>query len=74
MLVELRLDNEVRRQRLEAREVDPDDADMLFRVRPGKNAYERHVEPDLVVDTRANPDDVAADIADRARRLTITSL
>ena len=74
ILVELRLDNDARRKRLEAREVDPDDADMLFRIRPGKNAYEEHVEPDLVLDTSGEPDDVAAQIADRARRLTITSL
>ena len=74
ILVELKLDNDLRRKRLEAREVDPDDADMLFRIRPGKNAYEEHVEPDLVLDTSGEPDDVAALIADRARRLTITSL
>ena len=74
MLVELRLDNEVRRERLEAREPDPDDADMLFRIRPGKNAYEEHVEPDLVLDTSGDPDDVAVQIYERARRLTVGSV
>ena len=74
ILVELRLDNETRRQRLEAREVDPDDADMLFRIRPGKNAYEEHVEPDLVLDTSGDPDEVAAQICERARRLSVGTL
>jgi ribose 1,5-bisphosphokinase PhnN len=74
MLVELQLDNESRRQRLEAREVDPDDADMLFRVRPGKNAYEEHVEPDLVLDTAGDLEEIAAQICERARRLTFGSL
>ena len=74
MLIELTLDNEARRKRLEAREVDPDDADMLFRIRPGKNAYEEHIEPDLVFDTAGDPDDVAAQICERARRLTIGTL
>jgi 5-methylcytosine-specific restriction protein A len=74
LLVELRLDNDVRRQRLEAREVDPDDADMLFRIRPGKNAYEQHLEPDLVVDTAGDPDDVAKRICERARPLSVGTL
>jgi 5-methylcytosine-specific restriction protein A len=74
LLVELRLDNEVRRQRLEAREVDPDDADMLFRIRPGKNAYEQHLDPDLVLETSGDPEDVAAEICKRAQRLTVGTL
>jgi len=74
MLVELTLDNEARRKRLEAREVDPDDADMLFRVRPGPNAYDQHVDPDMVVDTAGDSDEIAAAICERARRLTVGTL
>jgi predicted kinase len=74
VLVELVLDNQTRRERLEQREVDEDDIDMLFRIRPGPNAYDTHVEPDLVVNTDQNPDAIADQIAKRVRKVSIGSL
>ena len=74
VLVQLVVDNEVRRKRLEAREVDPDDADMLFRVRPGPNSYDQHLEPDLVLDTSGDSAEIATQICERVRRLSVGTL
>ena len=74
VLVELTLDNETRRKRLEQREVDEDDIDMLFRIRPGPNAYDRHVEPDLRIDTDQDPSEIANQIANRVRKVSMGSL
>jgi predicted kinase len=74
VLVELVLDNQTRRERLEQREVDEDDIDMLFRIRPGPNAYDRHVEPDMTLDTDQDPGAVADQIANRVQKLSVGSL
>ena len=74
VLVELTLDNETRRKRLEQREVDEDDIDMLFRVRKGLNSYDRHVEPDMTLDTDQDPGAVADQIAKRVQMLSVGSL
>jgi predicted kinase len=74
VLVELTLDNKTRLQRLEAREVDPDDIEMLFKVRKGPNAYDRHIEPDLSISTDQDASEVAEQIAGRVRKLAVASL
>ena len=74
VLVELTLDNDTRRKRLEQREVDEDDIDMLFRVRPGLNSYDRHVEPDMTLDTDQDPGVVADQIANRVQKLSVGTL
>jgi hypothetical protein len=74
VLVELVLDNQTRRERLEQREVDEDDIDMLFRIKPGPNAYDRHVEPDMTLDTDQDPGAVADQIAKRVRSVSVGSL
>ena len=74
VLVELVLDNQTRRERLEQREVDEDDIDMLFRIKPGPNAYDRHVEPDMTLNTDQNPGAVADQIAKRVRSVSVGSL
>lgn len=74
VLVELTLDNDTRRKRLEQREVDEDDIDMLFRVRPGLNSYDRHVEPDMTLDTDQDPGVVANQIANRVQKLSVGTL
>ena len=74
VLVELTVSNETRLHRLQERERDPDDVEMLYRVKPGPNAYERHIEPDLTIETDADPGDVAAQICERARPVSVGTL
>ena len=73
-LIELTVSDRTRLERLQAREVDPDDVEMLYRVRKGPNSYDRHVEPDLSVQTDQDPAVVADEIAERYRVISVGSL
>jgi predicted kinase len=74
VLVELTVSDKTRLERLQAREVDPDDVEMLYRVRKGPNSYDRHVEPDMSLQTDQDPGAVADEIAGRVRRHSVGSL
>ena len=74
VLVELRVNPDTRFERLRQREVDVEDAEMLFQVKPGKNAYEQHIDPDLVLETHADPAEIATQICERVRPLTVGTL
>jgi len=74
VLVELTVSDKTRLERLQAREVDAEDVEMLFRVRKGPNSYDRHVEPDMSLETDRDPGVVAEEIAGRVRRLSVGSL
>lgn len=71
-IVLLTAPDSVRRERLEQRGEPPDQLEDML-VWSGSLGYEDHVEPDMTIETTRDPDQIAAELADKLRSPEFTS-